>query len=266
MITIKSKTALITGASSGIGMALAKELAFQGYNLILMARREQLIEDWAQYIQTQHPDCKIKIKKSDVSSFEEHMQDVKEAVSEFDSLDLVVANAGVGYNTNEWTNTWEGSKKIFDVNLLGAIATIEVAKDIMLAQGYGHIVGISSMTSVRGAPQISAYSASKAGFSTFLEAMRIDLVEKKIPVLDVHPGFVQTPMTEKNTYMPFLVSSDKAAKYIFKAIKRKKARLYFPWQMLVLNYLSRIMPNPIYDLIMRLMRKKIEGFRARRGA
>ncbi|MBU0504403.1 MAG: SDR family NAD(P)-dependent oxidoreductase [bacterium] len=261
----KAKTALITGASSGIGMALAAELAAQNYNLILMARREELLADWAQFLQTEYVNITIKVVVSDVTQFEEHMAQVKEVASAFDTLDLVIANAGVGYNTIESHNTWEGTKEIFDVNLLGAIATIEAAKDFMLAQGYGHIVGISSMTSVRGIPQVSAYSASKAGLTTFLESMRTDLIDSKITVTDVHPGYVATPMTQENGKMPWLVSKEKAAQLIFKAIRRKKARLYFPWQMLFLNYLARILPNPIYDLAMRLLRKKIAAFRKNRN-
>jgi short-subunit dehydrogenase len=261
----KNKTALITGASSGIGMSLAAELAANGYHLILMARREALLTDWAQFLETKYSHLTIKVVVSDVRQFEEHMKQIKEAASQFESLDLVIANAGVGYNTIEDHNTWQGSKDILEINLLGAIATIEAAKDIMLAQGHGHIVGISSMTSVRGIPQISAYSASKAGLTTFLESMRTDLIDAKISVTDVHPGYVETPMTQDNGKMPWLISKEKAAQLIYKAIRRKKSRLYFPWQMLYLNYLARILPNPIYDLAMRLLRKKIAAFRKNRN-
>ncbi|EKD51223.1 MAG: short chain dehydrogenase, partial [uncultured bacterium] len=144
---MEMKTVLITGASSGIGMALAKELAMRGYHLILMARRLDLMQGWTQFIQTQHPDCQITVIASDVANHEQHMTDVAQAIEKAQGLDLVIANAGVGFNTNEWTNTWEGTKKIFDVNLLGAIATIETAKDFFLKQGHGHIVGITSMAS-----------------------------------------------------------------------------------------------------------------------
>lgn len=258
-------TAVITGASSGIGQALASVLAENGYNLILMARRSELIEEWAQFLSARFHNIKIKTVVSDVTDHQKHMQDVREASAEFASLDLVIANAGVGIVTNEWENTWEKSFVTFQTNLLGAIATIEAAKDIMLKQGQGHIVGISSMAAIRGLAQTSAYCASKAGLAVFLESMRTDLIQKNITVTSVHPGFIETPMTKQNGKMPWLMNAEQAARVIFLAIQNKKSRLYFPWQMHALGILLRILPNPVFDFVMRLSRKKTQVFKAKRA-
>ena len=243
-------TALITGASSGIGSALAQEFSERGYNLILLARRVEALGQLQQEIKKKHPETKVVVVASDVSDFEKHMIQVREAAKEFASLDLVVANAGIGYTTDETQKCWEKNKKTFDVNVLGAVATLEAAKDIMLKQGFGHLAGVTSMAAFRGLPVSSSYSGSKAALATFLESMRIDLAKSNIAVTAIHPGFVATPMTEKNGHMPWLVPVDKAAQIIFKGLQKKKARILFPWQMMLLLMFLRRIPNCLYDFLM----------------
>lgn len=263
-MTANNQTALITGASTGIGKALSLLLAREGYRLILMARRKSLLDELKDQIIKENPLAGVLVVESDVSQYDRHMADVKSSVKEGQTLDLLIANAGIGFKTGEYKNTWDNSLKTFEINLLGAIATIEAGKDIMLRQGFGHIVGISSIASVRGMPQSSAYCSSKAGFSHFLESMRIDLSQNNITVTSIHPGFIQTPMTEKNGYMPWLMSADKAAKKIYKAIKRKRARFYFPWQMMLLARLSNVTPDWVYDCVMKMSRGIVNSFKKNR--
>lgn len=244
------KTALITGASSGIGSALAFELARHGYNLILMARRAELLNQLKADIQKKNSGIKVIVCASDVTDFEKHGKDAKDAACEFESLDLVIANAGIGYTTDETKNCWEKNKKTFNVNVLGAIATLEAAKDIMLKQGFGHLAGVTSMAAFRGLPLCSSYSGSKAGLSAFLESMRLDLKEKNIAVTAIHPGYVDTPMTKQNGHMPWLLSAEKAAQIIFKGLQKKKARILFPWPMMLLLMFLRRIPNCLYDFLM----------------
>lgn len=258
------RTALITGASSGLGKSLALLLAQSGYNLILMARRGKLLDELKNRVLAGSPDCEIKNVVSDVSLYEIHMDDIKKACADVGSLDLVIANAGVGFTTDECGNTWEKTHQTFAVNLLGGIATIEAAKDIMIKQGQGHIVGISSIADVRGMPLNSAYCASKAGFTTFLESMRVDLKSHGIVVTSVHPGFIATPMTEKNGPMPWIVSSDLAAKKIIKAIQKEKSRYYFPWQVKKLRWLMHVMPNWCFDFFAKMSMKRVKKFKKHR--
>lgn len=255
------KTALITGASSGIGSAVAIELAHRGYNLILMARRIDHLVQLQEDIQKKYLDSKIVVVASDVADFEKHMTQVREAAKDFSSLDLVIANAGIGYTTDEGENCWEKNKKTFDVNVLGAIATLEAAKDIMLKQGSGHLSAVTSMAAYRGIPLCSAYSGSKAGLTTFLESMRLDLKEKNIAVTAIHPGYVDTPMTKQNGHMPWLMSAEKAAQIICRGLGKKKARIRFPWQMYLLMKFLSYLPSRIYDFLLSKQIKRVREFR-----
>lgn len=258
---------LITGASSGIGSALAHLYFKQGYRLILMARREtelkQLKSDLLQ--QQMQNDESVLIVPSDVTQFEVHQTQVKDSINKMGRIDIAIANAGVGFNTNEKQNTFVATKKTFEVNLLGAVATLEAAKEFMLKQGFGKLVGVTSVAASRGLSLSSAYCSSKAALATFLESMRIDLQNTKLNVIAIHPGFVATPMTEKNGPMPFLLTADVAAKKVFNAIQKNKARFTFPWPMAFLTLALRLLPNMLYDFLMKRMHKRAEVFKANRA-
>jgi short-subunit dehydrogenase len=260
-----NKSVLITGASTGIGRALALVAVKSGYSLLLMARRFDLLEALRTEILAQHPQAQIKLMASDVADHEKHMQDIINLCAGIPTLDMVIANAGVGQNTGEWKNTWTMTKYTMDINVLGAIATIEAAKDIMLKQGFGHIVGITSVAAFRGFPETSAYSASKAALASFFEAMRADLTPNKITVTAVHPGFVWTPMTEKNGKMPFLISADVAAQKIWRALEKKRTRVVVPRVWHIVKWLMRLIPDGIFDWLMRLTRHRVQAFRKDRS-
>lgn len=265
MNPMPKKTALITGASTGIGRDLAVALAGEGYQLILMARRLELLNELKSEILIKNSQSQVEVVVSDVADFETHMKTLAAVCEKYSSLDLVIANAGVGGNTDETNNTWAMSKKIIDVNLLGAIATLEAAKEIMMKQGHGQLVGLTSIAAARGMNFTSAYNASKAGLSTFLESMRIDLSGSGLSVTAVYPGFVATPMTAKNGKMMFVLTSQQAVEIILKAIRRKKARIYFPWQMALAFTLLRFIPNGLYDFIMKRLKSRVQVFRQDRG-
>lgn len=258
-------TVLITGASTGIGRALALEAARRGYDLLLMARRSELLDELRQEILQLREDISVRARVSDVTDFSKHMQDVAELCAGISHLDMVIANAGFGQNTGEWKNSWKISKWTMDVNLLGAIATIEAAKDIMLRQGFGHIVGITSVAAYRGLPETSAYSASKAALAVFLESMRADLTANHITVTAVHPGFVVTPMTEKNGPMPFLIQADDAARRIWRLLVKKRARIVIPWQWQVVKWIEQFMPDALFDFLTRKFRARAQEYRKNRG-
>lgn len=258
------KVTLITGASSGIGHALALLLAEKGHHLILMARRQKLLDNLKSQIILKFPQCRVVLVESDVSDYEKHMKDVSWAITEMGRIDWVIANAGIGRTTIEDRNNWKACQAVIEVNLLGAIATFQAAKDFMIRQGQGQLIGVTSLADVRGLSTSSAYCASKSGLSTFMEAMRIDLKPHGIAVTAIHPGFVETPMTEKNGSMPFIMNAEKAAQKIYRAIERRRSRFVFPWQMAIVHWIFRVMPHSFFDFLMTLFSKKAKEFKKNR--
>lgn len=258
------KTVLITGASSGIGRALAFEYARQGWQLILMARRGDLLQEIKDSISRDYPRVTVILKVSDVAQFARHMQDVAACAREAGGLTVAIANAGVGFKAGVRGNNFSGVQKTFDVNFAGAVATLEAAKIVMLSTGQGHLVGISSVAHVRGLPQSYVYCASKSALTTYLEGLACDLKPQGIAVTAIHPGFVTTPMTEDNGVMPWVMSAERAARLIYKAILNKKRRFVFPWQMRIVCWVMRLMPSRLYDFFADAGRKRAEKFYQRR--
>lgn len=242
-------TALITGASSGIGSALALQLARGGVRVGLAARRKGELETLAQEIRRSGGDAVV--LPADLGRSDEAFRLVDEAEKALSRLDLVVANAGVGKTAYVAHQPWPDIEQVMMVNAVGAMALVRAVLPGMIRQGSGYIVGISSLASYRGLPASGAYSASKAALSTFLESVRVETRRKGIVVVDIHPGFIRTPMTSANKHpMPFLMDVDRAADLIIKAIRRKKPIYDFPWQMGWLLRLARTLPASVFDRIM----------------
>ena len=244
------RTALVTGATSGIGRALCLELASRGVHVALAARREGELERAVHEIEARGGRALPRmVDVSDAAAVEDA---VKRADRELGSLDLVVANAGDGTTGHASTLRWEDVARVVDVNVKGAMATLVAAIPVMLAQQGGHLVGVSSLAGRRGLPQSGAYGASKAALSTFLESLRIDLAASGIKVTDVRPGFVATPMTAGIDHpMPLLWQPDHAARVIVDRLARAPAVIAFPWPLAALTALSRLLPAWIFDRIVR---------------
>ena len=255
------KTTLITGASTGIGTALADVYAKHGYDLILMARRGDKLNEIKARLESLYSGIAVSCVVSDVSNTEKHREDIRTACAGLSTLNVAIANAGIGGVTNGWMDAWEKASEILTVNILGAVATLETCKMIMLKQGFGHLVGITSVASARGLPQSSAYCASKAALEVYLESLRIDLSNRGIEVTAIHPGFVSTPMTEKNGKMPFLITPEDAAQRIYHGVEKHKARVFFPAPMAMAVWLLRRIPNTLYDSLMSFGRKRAQVFR-----
>lgn len=251
MATPQIRTAFITGASSGIGTALAKMLASRGVTVALAARREEKLEAIAKEIT--EAGGKASVHPLDVSDPQATVAAVQAADDQHDGLDLVVANAGVG--TGQWGGKleWDDCATILSVNVAGATATLVAALPRMVERGRGHLVGISSIASYRGLPKFAAYSASKAYLSTFLESLRVDLRGTGVAVTDIHPGYVRTEMTEHNSSMPFVITAEDAAGRICKAIDSKRGVLTFPLPMAMTARAMSAMPNFLFDRVMKRM-------------
>jgi len=243
-------TVFITGASSGIGRALALEYAARGARLALAARRVDELEHTLALVREKGGDGFI--LPLDVTNSAAVKDAVARAARDLGSLEMVIANAGFGGQTPAATMQWEDAAPMLRTNIEGSIATLVAAVPILMAQKRGHLVGISSLAGRRGLPQAATYSATKAALSAFLESMRMDLAPAGILVTDVQPGFVHTPGTANATNpKPFVWPVEKAARVIARRLDRAPAIISFPWPLATLTAIGRILPHWLYAPIIR---------------
>lgn len=242
------RTALVTGASSGIGAALAKRLCAEGIEVVLAARRVDALEELAAEIAAQGG--KARVAAIDVAQPEAAIAEIQRIDEQLDGLDLVVANAGVAPGRWSGKLTWKDVSGIIDVNVAGATATLVAALPRMVERRRGHLVGISSIAAFRGLPKFAAYSASKAYLSAFLEGIRVDLRGTGVHVTDVRPGYVKTALNAGNDKLPFLMTADAAAAIIWKAIRAKRSMIAFPFPTATAMRTAALMPRPLYARMM----------------
>lgn len=238
------KTIFITGASSGIGRALAFELGKRGYKLALTARRADVLSEIKDEINRSHSPPAIAIRKLDVTNGDAVFSVFSEMARELGGIDIVLANAGVGLGEKVGRGDFEKAKQTIDVNLTGAIATMDAAAQYFLEKGEGHIVGVSSVAAFRGMPKSAAYCASKAGLAVYMEAMRAELYRKNIDITVLYPGFIDTPLNDMLPSRPFLIDVEKGAQIIARLIEKKVKSStvpVFPWN--IVGRLLKILPT-----------------------
>lgn len=247
MAKVTARTAFITGASSGIGAGLARQLAAQGVHVVLAARRQDKLEEVAESIVAEGG--KAEVAPLDVTDPDK----VAETMTRFDDslsgIDLVIANAGLVEGRWSGKLDWSSCEKTLRVNVIGATATLTALLPRMAARKSGHLVGISSLAGVRGLPKMAVYSGSKAYLSTFLESLRVDLRRAGVTVTDIRPGFVKTALTESSGKLPFMLSVEAAAAEIVSAIASKKGVHAFPMPLTTAVRAMKSVPNPIYDRV-----------------
>jgi len=215
-----SKNAIVIGATSGIGKALAKILVKNGYKVAITGRRIEKLKE----IQQQVPEKYI-IKQFDVTDISATENAFNELVLALGKIDLIIHSSGVG-NPN-YELTWQNDLPTLQTNVLGATRIYQLAYTIFKKQGYGHLVGITSVASIRGNRHVPAYFASKAYQSSYLESLWMKAQRSKnteITITNILPGFVDTKMATGNTF--WKSSLQKAANQMYKAIKRKKKKAY----------------------------------------
>lgn len=255
----------ITGASSGIGSALARRYAANGAILGLAARRSDELNKVAATLGCDNspPDQqRVALYPLDVTDAAALHNAAADFTARFGAPDIVIANAGISVGTlTEKTEDLPAFRRVMDVNVYGMIATftpfIATMKNRPPDQPGARLVGIASVAGIRGLPGAAAYSASKAAAITCLESLRLELRDSNIKVVTIAPGYIDTPMTEVNTYpMPFLLPVDIAAERFIRTIARGTSYTVIPWQMGVVAKLLRILPNALYDrLLARAPRK-----------
>ena len=237
----------ITGASSGIGQALAARFYDAGYGLALVARRTDQIEAWARGRQLDA--SRYRIYSADVAQTDSIVEAGRRCVAEQGLPDVVIANAGisVGIDTAE-RGDLEVLANTFATNNIGLAATFHPFVAAMAARGSGRLVGIGSVAAIRGLPGHGAYCASKAGVVAYCESLRGELRASGVKVVTLCPGYIDTPLTQGNRYgMPFLMKPEDFAEQAFRSIESGVSYRVIPWQMGVLAKIMRALPNALYD-------------------
>jgi short-subunit dehydrogenase len=236
--------AIITGASSGIGEALARELARRGWDIALLARRADLLEALARELPAKS--VALPCDVTDAAAVKVAVKRGEEALG--GPFDLAIANAGVGVPSHAGKFVLADAELMMRVNILGMFNLFDAVIPSMIERRAGRFAGIASIAGLRGLPTSSVYSATKAAMQSFLEASRVELRQYKVGVTTVNPGFVVTAMTEKNRFkMPFLMKVDDAARVIADGLERGKRVVEFPWPMSLLMRFARFIPDAIWD-------------------
>lgn len=237
----------ITGASSGIGQALAARFHDAGYDLALVARRTDQIESWAAARQLDA--ARYRIYSADVAQMNSIVAAGQACIAQQGLPDVVIANAGIsiGVDTAE-RGDLDVLASTFATNNIGLAATFHPFVAEMAARGSGRLVGIGSVAAIRGLPGHGAYCASKAGVVAYCESLRGELRASGVKVVTLCPGYIDTPLTQGNRYgMPFLMQAGDFADRAFRAIEAGVSYRVIPWQMGIVAKLMRVLPNALYD-------------------
>lgn len=240
----------ITGASSGIGQALAARYAAAGWRLALVARRTAALQTWAD---TQGLDAeRCVVYGADVARTELIVQAGRDCLARQGPPDVVIACAGIslGMDTAEREDL-DAMRDTFALNNVGLAATFHPFLRAMRERGSGTLVGVASVAAIRGLPGHGAYCASKAGVVAYCESLRVECRAEGLRVVTLLPGYVATPLTARNPYhMPFLMAPEAFAERAFQAISAGRSYAVIPWQMAVLAKLLRLLPNRLYDRVL----------------
>lgn len=239
----------ITGASSGIGAALARRYAQQGATLGLVARRRDLLDELAASLP--NPE-RHRVYALDVTDHDALAQAAADFIAVHGGADIVIANAGISHGTlTELPEDLPVFESVFATNVTATVATFgPFIKAMKGGKGPRRLVGIASVAGVRGLSGSGAYCASKAAVRVYCESLRLEMKPHGIRVVTIAPGYIDTPMTRHNRYpMPFLMPAPRFAELAVGAIARGDSYRVIPWQMGVVARLLRLLPNALYDAL-----------------
>ncbi|WP_144637904.1 SDR family oxidoreductase [Bordetella genomosp. 13] len=244
-----SQNIFITGASSGLGLALARRYAAGGATLGLVGRRADALQALADSLPGTHHCYALDVR--DRAALHRAAADFLMQCA--GKVDVVVASAGISAGTvTGQLEDYEVFESIFATNVLATVSTFEPFIEPMRAARGGRLVGIASVAGVRGLPGAGAYSASKSAVVTYCESLRLELAGSGVRVVTIAPGYIKTAMTAHNPYrMPFLMDADAFALRAHDAIARGASYKVIPWQMGVVARLMRLLPNALYDRLAR---------------
>ena len=239
-------TILVTGASSGMGAAIAEHLAAPGVRIALFARRKEQLDEVAARVAAKGAESLVLI--GDVADLKSVQAAHAELTARWQTIDAAYLNAGTGGVFSLAKFDAGRVRQIFEVNVFGVVNWLHCLLPKMLADKRGTIVGISSLAAQRGGPGSGAYSASKAAVTNLMESIRLEARLSSITVCTVEPGFVKSEMTAKNKFhMPFLMETKDAARIICSGVARGRSMIRFPWTLAAGMALFRWAPNWLYD-------------------
>lgn len=252
----RGPSVFITGASSGLGAALAKRYAAGGARLGLVARRMDKLQAFAGTVPGRH-----RLYAADVADLPAMCAAAADFMAHEDVPEVVIANAGISVGTlTEYAEDFAVFSKVMQTNVLGLVATFQGFVMPMRAARRGTLVGIASVSGVRGLAGAGAYCASKAAAVTYLESLRVELRGSGVRVVTVCPGYIATRMTALNPYrMPFILAPDEAARRIVRVVDRGASFAVVPWQMALIARLLRVVPNALYDRFAAGAKRKPRG-------
>lgn len=244
----EGKVAVVTGASSGLGAELARQLGTLGWQVGLTARRAVDLGVVAREIREAGGTAEV--APADASDGEATAAAFRLLVRRLGPVDLLIANAGVGLEVSARSFTAERFNQMTQVNLIGPAVALEQVLPAMIERQSGHVVAISSLAAYRGLPGSAGYSATKAGLTALWEGLRPELRRLGIAASVVHPGYVRTPMTAGQLHpQPFLMEADQAARIILRGLERQQPRIDFPGPMVALLQLAKLLPVSLFDPI-----------------
>jgi short-subunit dehydrogenase len=241
---------LITGASSGIGQALAGRYYKAGYRLALLARRTELVQEW---VEGQGLEAsRVEVYMADVAEVDSIVTAGQRCLARQGLPDVVIANAGISIGMDSSVRSdLDVMAQTFATNNIGLAATFHPFVQPMCQRGSGVLVGIGSVAGIRGLPGHGAYCASKAAVIAYCESLRGELRGSGVQVMTLCPGYIDTPLTRKNSYsMPFLMPVHGFAERAFTAIQAGSSYRVIPWQMGVVSKLLRLLPNALFDRLL----------------
>ena len=244
------KLAFITGASSGIGQALAWRYHQAGWRLALVARRTGEIQDWA--VAQGIPAGRYAVYGADVADTDSILAAAQACLASQGLPDVVIANAGISVGMDTAVRgDLQVMASTFAVNNVGMAATFHPFVQAMAQRGSGALVGIGSVAGIRGLPGHGAYCASKAAVISYCESLRGELRPTGVKVVTICPGYIDTPLTRENRYaMPFLMQPEAFAEQAFRTVEAGRSYRVIPWQMGVVAKLLRLLPNPLFDRLL----------------
>ena len=251
-ISSRAPLVYITGASSGIGQALARYYYDQGWSLALVARGAQAMEQWAQ--SNQLDTQRYAVYQADISDIDSACAAGQACLDQQGLPDIVIANAGIswGVDTSQREDL-AAMQQVLATNTMGVAASFQPFIAPMVARGSGSLVGVASIAGIRGLPGHGAYCASKAAVIAYCESLRTELKASGVAVVTLLPGYVDTPLTRNNPYsMPFLLSPQEFSRRAYRMIEHKARYAIIPWQMALIGRVMQFLPAFIWE-------KAVEG-------
>jgi short-subunit dehydrogenase len=218
------RTVLITGASSGLGAEMARQLADKGHDLALCARRTQKLDALKEEIHSAHPERRVEVRALDVTDDDQVFEVFRAFQKDFGTIDRVIVNAGLGKGAPLGTGRYDANRETAMTNFVAALAQSEAAMEIFREQDAGHLVMISSMSAMRGMPKaLTTYAATKAGVAHLAEGLRNELYGKPIKVTVLYPGYIASEMNERVAKkVRGMVSTEKGVRAMVEAIEKEK--------------------------------------------